>query len=270
MTFDENINGGGDSTDNSLELARFSTPSQRLYRTAIDTLGAELDEGRWFFREIDLMHAEAFGSAGSVILLVWPDEDEAFAERLIEFRRNLDERSPFFFVVFSNRSTAFNDLSPLLKGQTGIIVVNDAGELQVKGQKNRALMKSLKALRPSHEPIEGWYQRQRAVLRDTRRVRRDIDRFRSQLLARPVTATRSLLVLLALAFLGQFLLGGASPPSLVRLGAGVLHGGPFEFHPGRLLGSMLLHGNLLHVAVNALALHSAGGLVEMLYGASRH
>ena len=77
----------------------------------------------------------------------------------------------------------------------------------------------------------GWYQRQQDLLVETRRVRRGIERFRASLLARPVTATRVLLVLLGCAFLIQFLLGGASPPSLVRLGAGVLHDGLFEFHP---------------------------------------
>ena len=180
MTFDENINGAADSTDNSLGSAELSSASQRLYRTAIDSLGTELDEGRWFFRQIDLMHAEAFGPSGSLLLLVWPENDESFAERLIEFRKTLDKRSGVLFVVFSGRSTAVTDLAPLLKGQTGLMVVNEAGEVTAKGQKNRSLMKSLKALRPSHEPIEGWYERQRAVLRDTRRVRRDIDRFRAQ------------------------------------------------------------------------------------------
>ena len=269
MTFDENINGGAQSTENSLELSSLHSVSQRLYRTAIDSLGAELDEGRWFFREIGLLHAEAYGPAGSLVLLVWPDHDESFADRLAQFRKSLDKKAGVIFVVFTGRPSAMAELQALGKGPTGLIIVNESGELSMKGQKNRALAKSLKALRPSHEPLEGWYERQRVVLRDTRKVRRDIDSFRAQLLARPVTATRSLLVVLGLAFIAQFLLGGASPPSLVRLGAGVLHDGPFEFHPGRLLGSMLLHGNLIHVAVNGLALHIAGGLVERLYGASR-
>lgn len=269
MTFDENINGGAQSSDNSLELPGLNSASQRLYRTAIDGLGAELDEGHWFFREIDLLHAEAFGPAGTLILLVWPETDGTFAERLIRFRENIDKRSSLFFVIFTGRASALDDLKPLLKGQTSVIVVNKDGELTRKGPKNKAILKALKELRPSHEPIEGWVKRQQSILKETKRVRRDIDRFRTQLLARPIHATRVLLVLLGLAFMIQFFLGGASPPSLVRLGAGVLHDGPFEFHPGRLLGSMLLHGNLIHVAVNGLALFIAGGLVERLYGASR-
>ena len=153
-----------------------------------------------------------------------------------------------------------------LKGKR-LIIVNESGELAVKGQRTE-YSATFKAFLPSHEPLEGWYERQRAVLRDTRKVRRDIDSFLAQLLADQI-ATRSLLVVLGLAFIAQFLLGGASPPSLVSVRAGVLHDGPSEFHPGRLLGSMLLHGNLIHVAVNGLALHIAGGLVERLYGASR-
>ena len=50
----------------------------------------------------------------------------------------------------------------------------------------------------------GWYQRQQEILRETRLVRRGIEQFRASLLARPVTATRTLLVLLACAFLIQF------------------------------------------------------------------
>ena len=93
---------------------------------------------------------------------------------------------------------------------------------------------------------------------ETRQVRRGIERFPGLTFgasrdrngaARPA----------GLRIPDSILLGGASPPSLVRLGAGVLHDGLFEFHPGRLLGSMMLHGNLIHVAVNGLALHIAGG-----------
>ena len=269
MTFDENINGRAEPEGHSIDLPGVNLPIQRLYRTAIDHLGAELDEGHWFFREIGLHHAEAFGPAGSLVLLVWPDEDDGFAQRLIGMRESLNKSSPLFVVVFTERASAEEELKPLLKAQTGLMLVNGRGEIRRRGQKNRALKKSLRDLKPSHEPIMGWYQRQQEILRETRLVRRGIEQFRASLLARPVTATRTLLVLLACAFLIQFLLGGASPPSLVRLGAGVLHGGLFEFHPGRLLGSMMLHGNLIHVAVNGLALHIAGGLVERLYGSAR-
>ena len=87
MTFDENINGGAQSTQNSMDLSSLRSVSQRLYRTAIDSLGAELDEGRWFFREIGLLHAEAYGPAGSLILLVWPDDDDSFSDRLLSLGR---------------------------------------------------------------------------------------------------------------------------------------------------------------------------------------
>ena len=67
MTFDENINGRAEPEGNSVDLPGVNLPIQRLYRTAIDHLGAELDEGTGFF-EIGLHHAEAFGPAGSLLL----------------------------------------------------------------------------------------------------------------------------------------------------------------------------------------------------------
>ena len=69
MTFDENINGRAEPEGHSIDLPGVNLPIQRLYRTAIDHLGAELDEGHWFFREIGLHHAEAFGPAGSLFCL---------------------------------------------------------------------------------------------------------------------------------------------------------------------------------------------------------
>ncbi len=269
MTFDENINGPEESGGHSMDLPGLNSTPHRLFCTAVDVLGAGLDEGHFFFRSIELLHAEAHGPSGAVILLVWPDGDPAFPDRLVEFRNNLKMKSSVFFVVFTEQPDAFSALKPIAKGRTGLMVVDSLGNVARRGERNRALSKALKNLKPSQEPILGWAQRQREVLRETHKVQRGIQRFRSQLMGRRVVATTILMMVLGLAFLFQSLLGGASPPSLVRLGAGVLHDGPFAFHPGRILGSMLLHGNVIHIAVNALALYIAGGLVERLYGSSR-
>ena len=54
-----------------------------------------------FFREIGLLHAEAYGPAGSLILLVWPDHDESFADRLAQFRKSLDKKAGCGFLSYS-------------------------------------------------------------------------------------------------------------------------------------------------------------------------
>lgn len=269
MTFDENINGTGHSSGDQMDLPGLNSTPHRFFCTAVDSLGAGLDEGHFFFRSIELLHAEAHGPSGAVVLLVWPEGDPAFPERLLEFRKNLTLKSSVFFVVFTEQPEALTALKPIAKGRTGLLVVDQLGNVTRRGERNRALNKALKALRPTQEPVLGWLERQRQVLRETHKVQRGIQRFRAQLMGRSVVATKLLLMVLGLAFLFQSLLGGASPPSLVRLGAGVVHDGPFPFHPGRILGSMLLHGNLIHIAVNALALYIAGGLVERLYGSTR-
>ena len=85
-------------------------------------------------------------------------------------RESLNKSSSLFVVVFTERASAEEELKPLLKGQTGLLLVDGRGEIRRRGQKNRALKKSLRDLKPSHEPIMGWYQRQQDLLVETRRV----------------------------------------------------------------------------------------------------
>jgi len=122
-------------------------------------------------------------------------------------------------------------------------------------------------------PGRGYLQR---VLREPRMDDRELARLRAPVGVNlgPPRVTQALLGVLALAFVAEWALStgpshgllGASLGTLVALGA---LGRPLvlqhhEWH--RLLTSAFLHGDLIHLGLNGLALYMAGNVIENLMG----
>lgn len=90
------------------------------------------------------------------------------------------------------------------------------------------------------------------------------------LLGRRTPVTTLLLVLIAIAFLGETVLGGSTHPDVLELlGANfpprVLGGHEYW----RLVASMFLHIGYVHLLVNGWALYQLGSLFEILLGSGR-
>lgn len=84
--------------------------------------------------------------------------------------------------------------------------------------------------------------------------------------------TRVLVLVNALLFVALVVAGGDAlhVPSVVLIGWGGNDGAMTPGEPWRLLSAVFLHGGLLHICLNMLALYQAGQLVERMYGAPRY
>jgi rhomboid protease GluP len=118
-----------------------------------------------------------------------------------------------------------------------------------------------------------------AIIDRGRRERDEAARFSRALAERPTWVTRALVaacvLLYGLAVLwsgvpsGQLLRGGPSPDVLVAMGANVpalVRQGEI----GRLLASVFLHLNTLHLLMNMMALYSFGRFLEAVLGGPRY
>ena len=93
-------------------------------------------------------------------------------------------------------------------------------------------------------------------------------RFRNALDARVQPYTTGIIAACVVVFVAQMMLGYTRPGMLLRMGA---VSGPWvaSGHPEVLLSYALLHGGVLHIAMNGIALNAIGTLLEKVIGGRR-